>query len=165
MFKLEPVTTTNLIALFQFLAVCIGFYFSWRSIGVAIKSLETATSSLGTANDNLRTATSNAQAQVFNQLLTQGRDLQFKYLDVYASSDPKEAKRQKQDQFVGTLLSYYAGAFELRQILPMPENTKKLLDADLRQFLESEASRAKYDTLASQYSKEFNAHVRDIRGL
>jgi hypothetical protein len=109
MFNLEPVSTTNLFTLLQVLIILGGFYFSWKSLEAARKSINlaaqnlgVATTSLNTASDNLQLATSNAQAQLYNQMVLQGRDLQFRFMDLYFGSD----LTAKQDMFLGTLIGF-----------------------------------------------------------
>src|SRR5450755_519789 len=98
MLHLEPISTTNIISILQLCAVIVGFYFSWkareatrtsigvatRSLGVADENLGLATKSLGFAGENLGLlATQNAQVQRYNNLLSQGRELQLRYMDEF----------------------------------------------------------------------------------
>src|SRR5262245_30987790 len=99
MVKLEPLTTTNFISIVQVIAVIAGFYFSWRSLNAAA--------------ENLRLATRSAQAQLFNQIAIQGRELQYKFMDTFLNENQSQSSlQQKQELFLGTVIGYYASCFE-----------------------------------------------------
>ncbi|HEU0217780.1 MAG TPA: hypothetical protein VFQ90_14075 [Stellaceae bacterium] len=154
MLNLQPISTSNLLTLVQILILLVGFFFS-------IKSLDAARASINVAAQNLQIATSNAQAQLYNQLVVQARDLQFKFMELYFSNDLP----QKQEIFVGTLISFYSASFELRQVLSLPESFKKLLDNDLRELLREDVARRKWDQIRHLHSREFNEYVSSLRGV
>jgi hypothetical protein len=168
MFDLQAISTSNLFTLVQIIVILFGFIFSVKSlqaartsITLAASNLHVATESLRTAAQNLRLATANAQAQLYNQLVMQARDLQFKFMDLYFSDNLSG----KQDLFVGTLLSYYSASFELRRLFDLPESVIKLLDNDLRELLRQEPVRRKWEEIKHLHSREFNQYVISLPGV
>ena len=151
MFKIEPISTTNILSILQILVVVGGFYFSWRSLEAAIKTL-----SLGTRN---------AQAQLFNQMVIQGRDLQFKFAELFHGGNDEKNLKARQDHFIGTLLGYYSSCFELKNVLELPSNAEKLLKEDLRELMREGQVRKKWDDVKHLHSKEFVAYVDSVRGV
>jgi hypothetical protein len=184
MFHLEPVSTTNIISILQLCAVVAGFYFSWKaleatrtSIGVATQSLRVAgenlglaTKSLGFAGENLGLATKslglatqNAQVQLYNNLLSQGRELQLRYMDEFLKGE--QVSEDKVNFFMGVVIAYYASCFELRTILTLPENAKKLLDSDVKESMRQEPFKKRFNELREFHSKEFGQFVDGLRGV
>jgi hypothetical protein len=149
MFKLEPITTTNIISIVQILVVVAGFYFSWRSLEATRRNLELATA--------------NAQAQLFNQLLNEARDLQYKFMEIYHGSNTEADTKAKQDQFIGTVISYYAACYSLRSILVLPPTVTRLFDEELRQLMQQELYRQKWTQLSPNYAPDFVDHVNKLR--
>ena len=121
-FDLQPLTTTNLLTIIQIGFVVFGFWFTYESIK--------------TASASFALSTSNAQAQLYSQMLAQGRDLQFKFADLFFPGP--EGVTQRRDQFIGTLIGYYSSCYELRRVLELPDNAKKLLDADIKESFREE---------------------------
>jgi hypothetical protein len=158
MFHLEPISTTNLLTLVQIAAISLGFYFSYKGLAVA-------TNSLGTASKSLAITTANAQVQLYNQMIVQGRELLFKYMEIFADQDKAKAAKNDQEVFLGILIGYYAGVFELRGVINMPQSTQKLMDAELKKLLDQRRFRDKWDEVSGMHSKEFNEHVRKVRGI
>lgn len=150
MFKLEPLSTTNLISIVQLLAVSAGFYFSWRSLDAALKSL-----TLGTKN---------AQAQLFNQIVVQGRDLQYKFMDFFLDGNTPQETKLKQRMYTGTIIGYYASCFELKKVLALPPHIERLLEAELRELLREKSVREKWDEVKQVHSQEFVRYVDNLRG-
>lgn len=172
MFDLTPVSTSNLFAAAQIIVVVFGFWFSWRSLEAARKSLEIAGQSLSVASQNVQVAgknlangTLNSQAQLFNQMVVQGRDLKFKYMDIFLGGDTQEDLAQRRELFLGAVISYYASCFELKQVLPLPKNVERLYRADLAKLMETKEARNKWDEIRSNFTKEFGAYVDDLRGV
>lgn len=168
MFDLQPISTSNLFTLAQIVVILVGFIFSVKSlaaarasINVAAQNLNVATASLKTAAENLRVATANAQAQLYNQVVVQGRDLQFKFAELYLGDN----LAGKQDMFMGTLLAYYSASFELRSLFPLPESITKLLDNDLRELLRQESVRHKWEQVKHLHSRAFNSYVDSLPGV
>lgn len=151
MFDISAITTTNLITIVQILVVGAGFIFSWKA--------------LVAANASLTVATSNAQAQLYNQMVVQGRDLQFKFAELFHSSPISDDLNAKQDQFVGTLIGYYSSCFELKNVLPLPANVQRLLDSDLSELLREKKVRDKWDEIKHLHSSEFVEYVSKLRGV
>lgn len=96
MFTLTPISTSNLFSAVQIVVVILGFYFSWKSLDATRKSVQVASEHLRVAgeslaatqasvnlaaqnvkiaSDSLDHGTKNAQAQLFNDMVVQGRDL------------------------------------------------------------------------------------------
>jgi hypothetical protein len=168
MFNLEPISTTNLFTLLQALIILVGFFFSWKSleaarasIHLAAQNLGVATTSLNTASANLQLATANAQAQLYNQMILQGRDLQFRFMELYFGNDINA----KQDMFLGTLIGYYSACFELRTLLNLPESVVKLLDNDFRKLLEEDRVRRKWEQVRNLHSGAFVDYVNRLPGV
>lgn len=166
MFRFDPISTSNIISIVQLVAVIGGFYFSWNSlnathtqIGLASQSLNIAVTNLNTASDNLKLATDNAKAQLYNQMLMQGRELQLKFMDLLVP-EPEKAKF-----FMAIIIAYYAGCFELRRVLSLPEYTARLLDNDIKESMRDNAFRERFDELRNLHSKDFGKHVDELRGV
>lgn len=151
MFDLKPVSTADLLTIIQIAVIVGGFYFSW----LGLKS----------ASENLRLGTRNAQAQLFNEMIVQGRELQFKFVDLFHGGDATAVLRAKQDQFIGTLLGYYASCFEAQKILKLPPEVAKLLDSDLKDLMDEEPVRKKWEAIRNRHSKEFAEYVNSVRGV
>ena len=158
MFDLKPISTDNLFTVVQILIILLGFYFSWRS-------LESARKSVNVAFDELALGTSNAQAQLFNQMVIQGRDLQFRYAELFHGGDSQENIRVRQDHFIGALLGYYSSFFELKKMLKLPENIGRLLDADLVEVMRNKPVRDKWDEIKHLHDKDFVKYVDNVRGI
>ncbi len=152
MVHLEPITTTNIISIVQVFAVILGFYFSW-------KSLDSATQSLDATRVNIALATKNAQSQLYNNMLIQGRELQLKFMDDMAPED------EKHKIFMGIIFAYYASCFELRSILDLPDNAKKLLDNDIKESMRQEPFRKRFDEVKHLLSREFVQYVIGLGGV
>ncbi|MCK1283739.1 hypothetical protein IVB41_07270 [Bradyrhizobium sp. 44] len=165
MFSVEPITTTNLISIVQIIIVVLGFIFSWKALRATNRSIEVATRSLETATGNLELATSNAQAQLYNQMVLQGRDLQYKFIDIILEGKSEEAKEKRKDQYVGTVISYYSAWFEMRNILRLPQSVTKLIDYELKETMKEDQVRAKWIRIKNNFSKEFIKHVQDLEGV
>lgn len=151
MFNIEPLTVGNVISIIQVLVVVAGFYFSWRSLEAAIKTL-----SLGTRN---------AQAQLFNQMVVQGRDLQYKFMDIFLAGTTPAEVQAKREMYTGTIIAYYASCFELKSVLALPEQVGKLLDAELRELMREKQVRDKWDSIKHLHSQAFANYVESIRGI
>lgn len=150
MFDLTPISTTNLFTTGQILVVIIGFYFSWKSLEATRKSA--------------KVAMENAQAQLVNQIIQQGRDLQHKFAERFYDSSEKGVAAKKQ-QFIGTIIGYYASCFELGQIFSLPENVKKILKTELQQLMQEKQVREVWEKVKNLHSKEFNEHVKSLGGV
>jgi hypothetical protein len=173
MFHLEPISTANVISIVQVIAVMVGFFFSWQSlnaarqsIGVATQSLDAthknialATASLNATRENIGLATKNAQVQLYNNMLIQGRDLQLKFLDDMVSEN------EKVKTFQGIVIAYYASCFELRSILDLPENAKKLLDSDIKESMRQKSFRDRFEELRHLHSQKFGEYVNSLKGV
>jgi hypothetical protein len=118
-FHLEAISTSNIIGKIQVLVVLAGFYFSWQSleatrtsvgfasqnIQIAAQNLRIAATSVTTASESLRLATANAQSQLYNQMLSQGRVLQLKFMDLFVGdSAPSKNDRARIEYFQAALL-------------------------------------------------------------
>lgn len=165
MFQLTPITTANLLTVIQIIVVAFGFIFSWKGLKATYKSIDTANNSLGIAAQSLALGTSNAQAQLYNQMVIQGRELQFKFSDLFHGGADQEKVKARQDQFIGTLIGYYSSCFELKKVLELPTNVQKLLDSDLGELLRQRQIRDKWDDIKHLHSKEFVAYVDSLRGI
>ena len=151
MFELKPISTGDLILILQTLIIAGGFYISWKALIAAV--------------DTLTLSTRNAQAEIFNQMVLQGRDLQYKFMDLFIpGSEPKDLA-QKQNMYLGTLIGYYASCFELRKVLALPDQAQKLLDADLRELMREEQVRKKWEEVKHLHSQSFIQYVEDNRGI
>lgn len=179
MLDLKPLTTSNILTIIQIIVVGIGFIFSWLALKATEKSIQTANQNLSIASENAKTAmnslrvaasslqlaTSNAQAQLYNQMVIQGRDLQFKFAELFYGGNDQEKIKERQHQFIGTLISYYSSCFELGQVLPLTQNAKKLLDSDFGEMLRQRQIRDKWEDIKHLYSKEFVNYVSNLRGI
>ena len=146
MFKIEPITTTNIISILQLLAVIAGFYFSVKT--------------LVSTRTNIELATKNAQVQLYNNMLNQGRDLQLKFMD-----DVIKNEKEKTSVFIGIIIAYYASCFELRRVLSLPPSAEKMLDNDIRESMRDPTFKARFEQLRNLHSKEFGAFVDSLRGV
>jgi hypothetical protein len=165
MFKLDPISTSNLFTTVQIIVVIVGFVFAWKSLKAAQNSVAVAAGNLEKAGENVALATKNAQAQIINQMMVQGRDLQFKFMDIFLSGASIQELGSKQSQFTGTVIGYHAACFELRNVLEVPENVEKLLDADLRELMRESYVRKKWDEVKHLHSQRFIEHVDSLRGI
>jgi hypothetical protein len=173
MFNFEPISTTNIISIVQVIVVILGFYFSWKTldatrtnIGLATLSLDAtrtniglATQSLDATRTNIGLATQNAQAQLYNNMLIQGRELQLKFMDNLIPKD------ERQKFFMGIIIAYYASCFELRRVLSLPESAVKLLDNDVKESMREAPFRARFEELRNLHSREFGEYVHGLRGV
>lgn len=151
MFDLKSISTNDLILLAQTLAIMGGFYFSWRTLKSAAKTFELSTK--------------NAQAELFNQMIVQGRDLQYKFMELFIPGNTTIDQAQKQKMYLGTLIGYYASCFELRSVLELPDHARKLLDADLRELMREKQVRDKWEEVKHLHSQAFIKYVDDNRGI
>jgi hypothetical protein len=159
MFHFEPITTANIISLFQVVAVIFGFYFSTQSLNATRASIGLAAQSLSATRDNIALATKNAQVQLYNNMLIQGRELQLKFMDGMAAGPDKDKV------FIGIIIAYYASCFELGNILVLPDNAKKLLDNDVKESMNQKPFRARWDEVKNLHSKEFIRYVDALPGV
>lgn len=176
MFNLEAITTSNLFSAVQILVVIAGFYFSWKGLKAAnanlkiantqltlgVQNAQAAQASLDLAVQNLALGTSNAQAQLVNQMIIQGRELQFKFAELFHSGNGDNELKARRDQFIGTLLGYYSSCFELKSLLKLPANIENQLAADLSALISEEPVRAKWNAIKHLHSKEFAAYVERV---
>jgi len=159
MFHLEPISTTNILTVVQIIVVILGFYFSKKSLDATGTSVGIATQSLEAARKNIELATQNAQAQLYSNLLIQGRTLQLKFMDDHVPEDDK-AKF-----FMAVIIAYYASCFELRRVLSLPVSAEKLLDSDVKESMRDPAFRQRFDELRNLHSREFGEYVNSLRGV
>jgi hypothetical protein len=153
LFELGPITTTNLLTVVQIMVVALGFLFSWRSLKAALASVQLT-------ERNVALATDNAMAQLVNQMVVQGRDLQYKVMEVDQTNQAAAAK--KIDQYNGMIIAYFASCFELRSILKLPPNIIWLLDGELKLFIAAPSVQKKWTAVKSLHSKAFRAHVDSL---
>ncbi|TCG08844.1 hypothetical protein BZM27_09340 [Paraburkholderia steynii] len=193
MFNFEPITTTNIFSIIQILVVVAGFYWSWKSLNAmqanvkvaadhleatkasvklaadhlqaAKENLKTAADSVSVANATLQHGIQNTQAQLFSDMSVQGRDLQFKFMELFHASDSPEDLNSNRDQYLGTLIGYYASCFEVRQVIKLSDNAIKLFDADLEALMEQKIVREKWNEIRGMYSIEFGKYVDNLRGV
>lgn len=195
MFKLDPITTGNLLTIIQITIIILGFFFSVKSLKNANHSLQIAGESLQTAKKSLETAVNNlavsannskisaenakltadnARAQLFNQMILQGRDLQWRrwtlfvdLLPATASDSEKKALAIKQGEFLGIVIAYYASCFELRQVLSLPDSVTKLLDAEVKEIMRHKPFQEKFSELKylNVFSKTFLDYVDQNTGV
>lgn len=175
-FDLQKFDTANLISLVQLIAVIVGFYFSYRAMRASSEALmlsaenvkisaynaELSSKNAELSARNADLATRNAQANLFNHMVSQGRDLQHRYVDLNFGGDSESDKSKRRDQFAGTLMSYYASCFELRNIMDLPESIKRQYDNDLKSSLCDPSNRQKYELIKINFSREFNGYVSDL---
>jgi hypothetical protein len=175
------------------LVIAIGFIFSWRSleaarksvdiaaqhldaakqsleatktsIGIAAESLNTTTENLKVATDNLKVSTSNAQAQLYNQMVLQGRELQYKFMEIYHGTDEKTDREANQEHYNGIVVAYYAACFELTNVFSLPDSVGKLLRHDLQELLRNPPIKKKWEQIRGNFSKEFIAYVQSLEGV
>jgi hypothetical protein len=153
MFKLEPISTTNIISIVQLVAVIAGFYFSWRTLGLGLQSLNATRA-------NIEIGTQNAQSQLYHNMLIQGRGLQLKFMDdLVPAGDPKTKF------FMAIIIAYYASCFELRQVLSLPSSAVKLLDNDVKESMRDPTFRQRFEELRNLHSREFGQYVDSLRGV
>ena len=151
MFDLKPLSTGDLILVLQTLLIVGGFYVSWKALKAAL--------------DTLTLGTRNAQAELFNQMIVQGRDLQYKFMELFIPGSEPQDLAQKQKMYLGTLIGYYASCFELRNVLALPEQARKLLDADLRELMREKQVRDKWEEVKHLHSQSFIKYVEENRGI
>lgn len=159
MFHLEPISTTNILTIIQIIVVILGFYFSKKSLDAAGKSVGIATDSLEAARKNIQLATQNAQAQLYSNLLIQGRTLQLKFMDDHVPDE------KKVEFFMNVIIAYYASCFELRRVLSLPPTAEKLLDSDIKEAMREPAFRNRFEELRGLHSREFGEYVDGLRGV
>jgi hypothetical protein len=159
MLDLEPISTTNILTILQILVIVLGFYFSKRSLDAASTSIGIATQSLEAARKNVELATQNAQAQLYSNLLIQGRTLQLKFMDDHVPDNDKA------NFFMAVIIAYYASCFELRRVLCLPASAEKLLDSDVKESMRDSAFRQRFDELRNLHSREFGDYVDRLRGV
>ena len=92
------------------------------------------------------------------------QNLQYKFMDIFYDGSGNEETKKRQDLYTGSVLSYYAACFGLRNILSLPVGVTKLLDDELKQLFRQEAIKKKYSDLSDGFSKEFNDYVNKLRG-
>ncbi|MFS8115005.1 hypothetical protein QD460_25015 [Rhizobium jaguaris] len=179
MFNFEPLTTSNILTVIQILVILFGFIFSWRGLKATWRSIEIASESLKSTKDNIAIATgslsaalksldvstSNAQAQLYNQMVLQGRDLQYKFMDEYHGSGSDEDRKSRQNILTGSTIGYYAACYGLRGILKLPESVTKLLDDELKQLMRQPAFKNKFNEISDNFSQEFIAYVNSLKGV
>jgi hypothetical protein len=153
MFRLEPITTTNIISIVQLGAVIAGFYFSWRTLALGLQSLNAT-------RINIELATQNAQSQLYHNMLIQGRGLQLKFMDELVSEGQPKIKF-----FMAIIIAYYASCFELRQVLSLPPSAGKLLDNDVKESMRDPTFRQRFEELRNLHSLEFGQYVDRLRGV
>jgi len=170
MFHLEPVTTTNLFSVVQIIVMILGFYFAYNSlqatqtsVALAAQNLQVASQNLQTAANSLNLNTANAQAQLYNQMLMQGRDLQLAQLELKYAKEPDTAA--KQIDLFGIVIAYYAACFELRKVLTLPPIVDRLMSADLKEAMRKVEFKKKWETIKGLYSKEFLQYVSSLEGV
>ena len=151
MFDLKPITTNDLILVIQTLVIVAGFFFSWKTLKAAV--------------DSLLLSTRNAQADLFNQMIVQGRELQYKFMDLFIPGTSPTDIAQRQKMYLGTLIGYYASCFELRNVLALPDQARKLLDADLRELMRQKQVRDKWEEVKHLHNQAFIKYVEDNRGI
>jgi hypothetical protein len=153
-FDLTPLSTSNLITfiqialtIIQIIVVALGFYFSYHSLQAARASADTAAK--------------NATAQLVSQLVSQGRDLQYKYIQTFMEAGHDA---EKQSAFRGMILAYYSSCFELRRILQFPQELAVLLDDELRRLIQQPDGlmKARWDALKNGFSEAFRNHVERL---
>lgn len=171
---LATFNTGNLLTFIQIIVVGVGFYYSHNSLKTAQASLNTASDNLALSSNSAKLAASNAQAQLFNQLIIQGRDLQFRrwelFVDPIFDTTPEgenEALLIKQNEFIGVVIQYYASCFELRSVLSLPDSVNKLLDNDYKSIMRHKPFRDKYDELKSKnlLSRNFIEYTDRMYGV
>ncbi len=184
MISLFPITMSHLLSAIQIVVMVGGFWLSLRSLAAARESIQLAShnieiasknlangvEALNTAGKNLELSTRNAQAQLYNQMLSQGRDLQLKFMDVLVrvpptAEDEKKEFHNRVSLSIGILIAYYAGCFELRQVLELPVSAAKLLDNDVRESWRDDMVRKKWDKVKQLHSTAFGEYVEKMRGV
>jgi hypothetical protein len=120
---------------------------------------------LRVASENLGIATANAQAQLYNQMIVQGRDLQYKFMDLYHGTGQPADLAANQDHYNGLVIAYYSACFELINVLSLPESVQKLLRNDLKEILRNAPVRRKWEQIRGGFSKEFIAYVSSLEGV
>ena len=141
----------DLILVIQTLVIVAGFFFSWKTLKAAV--------------DSLLLSTRNAQADLFNQMIVQGRELQYKFMDLFIPGTSPADIAQRQKMYLGTLIGYYASCFELRNVLALPDQARKLLDADLRELMRQKQVRDKWEEVKHLHNQAFIKYVEDNRGI
>jgi len=154
LFDITPITTTNLLTILQILIVLAGFLFSWKALSSTRQSIDIATRSLDTASRN-------AQAQLYEKIAAQGRELQFKFATEFLADD----QNARRDLFIGTMIGYYAATYGQREILELPETVTKLLDEELRQLLSQRPVRDKFEKMKHGLSRKFIEYAESLRGV
>lgn len=144
-FDLQAFTTTNLLTLIQLLFTLVGFIFT-------IRTLRNGTESLWLSNTN-------AQVQLMNNIATQGRQLQLRWLDLHANTDPNPTSR---DALTGVILSFYSSYFEMAMIAKLSGRAIDLFKSDIGKFLEWDQVRNRWNEQKEGFSAEFRDFVDNI---
>lgn len=78
------------------------------SIRIAANNLDIAATSVSTASQNLKVATSNAQSQLYNQMMSQGRELQLKFMDMFVGKNAtSKDDTERVKYFQNIIIAYY----------------------------------------------------------
>jgi hypothetical protein len=136
-----------------------------QSVGIAAESLKAATESVKVAIENLKISTSNAQAQLYNEMVIQGRELQYKFMDIYHGTGQQNDLQANQDHYNGLVIAYYAACFELTNVFSLPDTVRKLLAHDLRELLRNEPIKRKWEQIRGNFSRKFIAYVNSLEGV
>ena len=126
-------------------------FFSWRA--------------LKDSSRNAEAQLKIAQAQMFNQLVVQGRELQYKYMELYNSPDKSPEAEKNRDLFLGTMWGYHASCFEVSRVLELPASVKKLFDHEVKAMLSQAEPRKKWEKISEMYSKEFHQYLSSLQGI
>jgi len=182
MFDLHPMTTADVLSALTVLVLIGGFYFSWSTLNATQKSLEDAHDTLKTAQASLEIAATsakaavtsataaeqnttialtNAQAQLFNEMIVQGREFNWNLLNGTPFTPAEKARKIN-----GMLLAYYGACFELRNILPMPAVVTRIMDEELKTMIKKPEVKEIWRDVKNMYTKEFIKHVDvDMTGV
>jgi hypothetical protein len=115
--------------------------------------------------ENAKITAANAQAQLFNQMVLQGRDLQWKFMDLFFNERDDDEIKKRREMFMGMLIGYHSSCFELRNVLAIPPSVIKLMDADLKELFRQAVMRKKWEDIQNMYSKEFIQHDNSLKGV
>jgi hypothetical protein len=86
-------------------------------------------------------------------MVIQGRDLQYKFSDIFYSQPDPANQEKRQDAYTGTVISYYAACFGLRNILNLPQSVTKLFDDELKQMLRQAPFRKKWEDISPNFQQ------------
>lgn len=148
LFDLGPITTSNVLTIIQIFVVFFGFLFSYQSLKAARNSVDVAAI--------------NARAQLVNQLVLQGRDLQYKFIQTFHRGTEAQEVEQSKSAFRGMIIAYFSSGFELRRILDLSGDVAQLLDGELKQVLRDPAMYQKWTEIEELYSDAFREHVKGL---